>query len=151
MNFKALHSLKAMICASLMLMLPAWRTSVLAQSKTDRTIQGVIITSKRESVEGATITARYSSGEQKTRSDQEGRFTLSIPREQVTLKIADTNGHCGGLRENGRYEQRERYKPPRRRDAEPTQRRIFLYANSASICGVEAPCPKPEEPLAKNL
>ncbi len=79
--------MKAMICASLMLTMLAAHTSALAQSKTDRTIQGVIITGKRESVEGATITARYRSGERKTASDGEGRFTLTVPGEQVTLRI----------------------------------------------------------------
>ncbi len=87
MNFKTIHSLKAAICALLILVLLAAHVSVLAQSKTDRTIRGVVITAKRESVEGAIITARFSSGEQKTTSDREGRFTMTVPNEQVTLRI----------------------------------------------------------------
>jgi outer membrane receptor protein involved in Fe transport len=86
MKFKTLRSLKLISSASLILALFTATASAL-QSKTERTIQGVIITAKRESVEGATITARFSSGERKTTSDSEGGFALVVPREKIALII----------------------------------------------------------------
>jgi outer membrane receptor protein involved in Fe transport len=63
----------------------------LAQSKNTRTISGTLVTGKNEAVAGAIITARSSSGEQTAKSDAEGDFTLTAPREVVTLLITGKN------------------------------------------------------------
>src|SRR5262245_4067650 len=63
----------------------------LAQSKNTRTISGTLVTGKNEAVAGAIITARSSSGEQTAKSDAEGDFTLTAPREVVTLLIMGKN------------------------------------------------------------
>lgn len=62
----------------------------LAQNST-RKISGSLVTGKNEAVAGATITARSSTGEQTAKSDAEGNFTLTIPREAVTLVITGKN------------------------------------------------------------
>src|SRR5262249_12957845 len=63
----------------------------LAQSGGGRALTGVIVTSKNEAVAGATITARSPNGEQTAKSDAEGAFTLTVPREAVTLVITGKN------------------------------------------------------------
>jgi len=63
----------------------------LAQSGNTRTISGTLVTGKNEAVAGAIITARSSSGEQTSKSDAEGNFSLTVPREAVTLIITGKN------------------------------------------------------------
>src|SRR5215468_315 len=63
----------------------------LAQSKSARTISGTLVTGKNEAIAGAIITARSSSGEQTAKSDAEGNFSLTVPREAVTLLITGKN------------------------------------------------------------
>jgi TonB dependent receptor-like, beta-barrel/TonB-dependent Receptor Plug Domain len=63
----------------------------LAQSGGGRTLTGAIVTSKDEAVAGAIITARSSGSEQSAKSDAEGNFTLTVPRETVTLLITGRN------------------------------------------------------------
>ena len=63
----------------------------LAQSKNTRTISGTLVTGKNEAVAGAIITAGSSAGEQTAKSDAEGNFTLTVPREAVTLLITGKN------------------------------------------------------------
>jgi outer membrane receptor protein involved in Fe transport len=67
------------------------RVQTLAQSVNTRTISGTLVTAKNEAVAGATITARSSSGERSTMSDAGGNFTLTVPREAVTLLITGKN------------------------------------------------------------
>src|SRR5262245_53067138 len=62
----------------------------LAQSGA-RTLSGALVTGKNEAVAGATVTARSSNGEQTAKSDAEGAFTLTVPREAVTLVITGKN------------------------------------------------------------
>ncbi len=62
----------------------------LAQNNT-RAISGSLVTGKNEAVAGATITARSATGEQTAKSDAEGNFTLTVPREAVTLAITGKN------------------------------------------------------------
>jgi outer membrane receptor protein involved in Fe transport len=81
-----LHSFTSKPCASFLISLLVAQAS-FAHTKQDRTISGIIITDKRESVEGATITARYSSGEKTTTSDAEGRFKIAVPDEPTLLRI----------------------------------------------------------------
>lgn len=63
----------------------------LAQTGNSRTLSGTLVTSKNEAVAGATIATRSSSSEQTTKSDAEGNFTLTVPREAVTLLITGKN------------------------------------------------------------
>jgi outer membrane receptor protein involved in Fe transport len=63
----------------------------MAQSGESRVITGALITGKNEAVAGATITARSATGEQTTKSDSEGNFRLTVPREAVTLLITGKN------------------------------------------------------------
>ncbi len=63
----------------------------LAQQVGARALTGVIVTSRNEAVAGATIAARSATGEQTTKSDGEGSFSLTVPREAVTLVITGRN------------------------------------------------------------
>src|SRR5262249_29396012 len=49
------------------------------------------MTARNESVEGATITVRYSSGEQRVVSDADGAFRIVVPLEPLTLKVEGKN------------------------------------------------------------
>src|SRR5262245_27974824 len=62
----------------------------LAQSGA-RTLSGALVTGKNEAVAGATVTARSSSGERTAKSDAEGNFTVTVPREAVTLVVTGKN------------------------------------------------------------
>jgi outer membrane receptor protein involved in Fe transport len=64
---------------------------IFAQSGRARTLSGALVTSRNEAVAGATVTARFSSGEQAAKSDAEGNFSLAIPREAVTLVVTGKN------------------------------------------------------------
>jgi outer membrane receptor protein involved in Fe transport len=63
----------------------------LAQSGGSRTLSGALVTSRNEAVSGAIVTARSSSGEQTAKSDAGGNFTLTVPRDAVTLLITGKN------------------------------------------------------------
>lgn len=63
----------------------------LAQSGNTRTLTGTLVTSRNEAVAGAIITTRSSASEQTVKSDAEGNFTLTVPREAVTLVISGKN------------------------------------------------------------
>ncbi|HEY6403340.1 MAG TPA: TonB-dependent receptor, partial [Blastocatellia bacterium] len=63
----------------------------LAQSGDVRTLSGSLITSRNEAVAGAVVTARSSSGERSAKSDADGNFTLTAPREAVTLLVTGKN------------------------------------------------------------
>ena len=63
----------------------------LGQSGGARTLTGALVTGKNEAVAGATITARSSASEQTAKSDSEGNFALTVPREAVTLVITGKN------------------------------------------------------------
>ncbi|MGI8836934.1 MAG: carboxypeptidase-like regulatory domain-containing protein [Pyrinomonadaceae bacterium] len=56
-----------------------------------RTLSGVIISQQNELVPAVTVIARYSSGEQRVTSDEEGNFRLVVPNEQVTLTFEGKN------------------------------------------------------------
>ena len=62
-----------------------------AQSGGVRTLSGALVTGKNEAVAGATVTARSSSGERTAKSDAEGNFTVTVPREAVTLIVTGKN------------------------------------------------------------
>jgi outer membrane receptor protein involved in Fe transport len=68
---------------------------VCAQIKTrtnaDRVLSGVIVTDKNESVAGASIIVRYSSGEQKALSEADGSFLFTVPSEPLVLRIEGKN------------------------------------------------------------
>jgi len=75
----------------LLLLVSLSSVRALAQSGGARTLTGVIVTGKNEAVAGAIIAARSATGEQTTKSDDEGAFTLAVPREAVTLVITGKN------------------------------------------------------------
>jgi len=90
MPTKNLSNSRAGIITAFMLLIlaiPHTAIETLAATARDRTISGIIITKKRELVEGVTVVARYASGEKKTITDAEGHFTLSLPNEPVTLSV----------------------------------------------------------------
>src|SRR5262245_60743035 len=62
-----------------------------ASAQTTRVLSGTVITANNEAVEGASVTARYPSGEQKATTDAEGSFRLAIPLEPFTLKVEGKN------------------------------------------------------------
>jgi GTP-dependent phosphoenolpyruvate carboxykinase len=59
----------------------------LAQTNTARTISGVVVTDKSESVAGASVIVRSSSGEQKAVTDSEGHFQIIVHRAGVTIHL----------------------------------------------------------------
>ncbi|MBS1788846.1 MAG: TonB-dependent receptor [Acidobacteria bacterium] len=56
-----------------------------------KTLSGVIVTSKNEVVPEVTITVKNAAGQQTVITDAEGRFSLTIPREAVTLVVSGKN------------------------------------------------------------
>ena len=52
-----------------------------------RTISGVIVDDKDQVLSGITIIARGASAEQRTTSDETGRFALSVPDDDISLRI----------------------------------------------------------------
>lgn len=81
---------KATLCILLLIALLAVCDGIKAQTK-PRSVSGVIVTTKNETVKGAFVTARYRTGEQKTVSDEDGAFRLTVPDEQITLLIEGKN------------------------------------------------------------
>src|SRR5215467_7975809 len=52
-----------------------------------RTISGVVVGPKNEVLNDATIVVQGASGEQRTHTDEYGRFSLDAPNEEVTLHV----------------------------------------------------------------
>jgi outer membrane receptor protein involved in Fe transport len=52
-----------------------------------RTLSGVVVSNKREAVEGARIIVRHGAGEQQAVSDAEGKFSLRLPEGTLTLRV----------------------------------------------------------------
>jgi hypothetical protein len=57
------------------------------QSGDTRIISGVVLSTQNELVAGVTVLARSATGEQRTTSDAEGNFRLSMPDGAVTLNF----------------------------------------------------------------
>ncbi len=72
---------------SLALTLICGSSPALAQNGPSRALSGVVITARNEAVPGAIVIVRSASGEQRTESDAEGRFRLTVPNEPVTLRV----------------------------------------------------------------
>jgi outer membrane receptor protein involved in Fe transport len=90
------HSIRSVLTASptaLLLLVMAASLCLQAEAQTyaTRTLSGVVVTDRNESVSGATITVRYGSGEMITASDAAGKFTLTVPDEPLTLIIEGKN------------------------------------------------------------
>ncbi len=62
-----------------------------AQTNTTRTLSGTIVTPKNEAVAGVSVIVRSSAGEQKTVSDSEGEFRLTVPDEPLSVRIEGKN------------------------------------------------------------
>jgi len=62
-------------------------TSCFALADGTRTISGLVLDEQQGVVRGAVITARYGSGEQTIVSDDEGRFRLEVPFQDVRLTV----------------------------------------------------------------
>lgn len=78
--------------ATLFLAILALCATIQGQTSfTTKTLSGVIVTGKNEVVPEATITVKSVAGEQTAVSDAEGRFSLVIPRETVSLVITGKN------------------------------------------------------------
>ena len=56
-----------------------------------RPISGVVVTSKDEAVYGVTVIASSNIGEQRTVTDNDGRFQLDVPSQEVTLRFEGQN------------------------------------------------------------
>src|ERR1043165_9852705 len=54
-----------------------------AEAQTTRTLSGVVVTDRDESVPGASIIVRYASGEIITITDAAGKFSLPVPDETL--------------------------------------------------------------------
>ena len=59
----------------------------LARAEAGREIAGIVVTDKQEAVRGASVTARYLSGERTAVTDNEGHFRMEVPREDITLSV----------------------------------------------------------------
>src|ERR1041384_1064079 len=62
-----------------------------AQTAATRTLSGIVVTDRGESVPGASIIVRYASGEEITITDAAGKFTLPVPDEPLTLIVEGKN------------------------------------------------------------
>jgi outer membrane receptor protein involved in Fe transport len=62
-----------------------------AQTNQTRTISGTVITYKNESVVGVSVIARYASGQQRSLTDGDGNFSLSVPNVPLTLRVEGKN------------------------------------------------------------
>lgn len=62
-----------------------------SQTKSNRTLSGVIVTEKNESVAGVTVIVRSAFGEQKTVSDADGNFSVTIPSGPLTIRLEGKN------------------------------------------------------------
>src|SRR5882762_9660787 len=61
------------------------------QAQALRPISGVVVTSKDEAVYGVTVIASSNIGEQRTVTDNDGRFQLDVPSQEVTLRFEGKN------------------------------------------------------------
>src|SRR6267378_5555676 len=61
------------------------------QAQALRPISGVVVTSKDEAVYGVTVIASSNIGEQRTVTDNDGRFQLDVPSQEVTLRFEGRN------------------------------------------------------------
>jgi hypothetical protein len=67
-----------------------WAQSSAAAGQT-RTISGVVVTDKNESVAGVGVVATYSSGQQRATTGDDGQFRIMTPDEPVTLRFEGKN------------------------------------------------------------
>src|SRR2546426_401865 len=63
------------------------------QAQALRPISGVVVTSKDEAVYGVTVIASSNTGEERTMTDNDGRFQLDVPNQEVTLRFEGQNIH----------------------------------------------------------
>jgi hypothetical protein len=89
MTFKK-ASMKTLFSLTLAILLQTY-PHITTQAQTQRTLSGVIITSKNEVVVGATIIVRSSSGESTATSDSEGKFKMTVSAEMLIVKITGKN------------------------------------------------------------
>jgi Carboxypeptidase regulatory-like domain len=52
-----------------------------------RTLSGVVVTKKKQAVEGVTVVVRSAGGEQKTVTDADGNFRFVVPANGVPLTL----------------------------------------------------------------
>lgn len=84
--------MKTTLCSVLLLLcFFSIRPNAAAQNVSMRTLSGTIVTAKNEAVAGAVITARTSAGDKTASSDAEGKFSLSVPRENLALRVSGRN------------------------------------------------------------
>lgn len=67
------------------------RVAALAQATPTRTLSGVVLTERNEVVPGVSVLIKSPNGEQRIQSDAEGRFSISVPTEPLTLKFFGKN------------------------------------------------------------
>src|SRR5688572_6871566 len=60
---------------------------LFAQTPNSRTISGMIVTAKDESVGGVSVTARFGNEEKRALANEDGEFRLDVPDQAVTLQI----------------------------------------------------------------
>ena len=72
------------------MMILLFMSSLQSQTKalSERSVSGVVITEKNESVADATVVASYASGKKETKTDGRGRFRLEVPSGTVKLLIS---------------------------------------------------------------
>jgi outer membrane receptor protein involved in Fe transport len=89
----------ALMCTFLIL-----RFSTLCRADEGRKVTGVVVTDKQAVVKGVLVIARYPSGQQSTLTDDEGRFMLKVPSEEIALSVAGkfilANEHILSLKES---------------------------------------------------
>jgi outer membrane receptor protein involved in Fe transport len=77
--------------AALSLLIVMAFACVHAEAQTMRRLSGVVITERDETVSGATVIVRSVAGEQRTVSDAEGRFSINVSNERLTLTVTGKN------------------------------------------------------------
>ncbi len=66
-------------------------TFLLAQTTPTHTLSGIVLTPQNEAVPGVSILVRFASGEQKSESDAEGNFRITVPNEPLTVTFSGKN------------------------------------------------------------
>lgn len=65
--------------------------SLTAQAQATRTLSGVVVSSRNEAVPGVTVTSKSAAGERTVETDAEGRFSLAVPVETLSVVVTGKN------------------------------------------------------------
>lgn len=68
-----------------------WLSCTFATAQTSRPLTGTVVSARNEVVRGATVTVKTSAGDKTVVTDDEGNFSLSVPRENLIVRVTGKN------------------------------------------------------------